>query len=150
MSPRRNPIALYAQGGLDQPVLSVSPHKLISMLFNGAQIAILKAEQALQTGDIAGMKKQIEAAIEIIDSGLRTSLSLRHGDCEAANLRALYLHMLQRLAEAKRSQDERPLQAVYTLLSDLKSAWQGVQPVSPVPVEIGYFARSAGRHWVNA
>ncbi len=150
MSPRRNPIALYAQAGLDQPVLSVSTHKLISMLFNGAQIAILKAEQGLQAGDISGMKKQIETAIEIIDSGLRTSLQIRDGDREAKNLRALYLHMMRRLSEAKLSQDSGTLHEVYRLLSDLKSAWQGATPVSPVPVEIAYFASSAGRHWVNA
>jgi len=150
MTPRRNTIALYAQGGLDQPVLSVSPHKLISMLFNGAQIAILKAEQGLHAGDLNGMKKQIETAIEIIDSGLRTSLQIRDGDPEAKNLRALYLHMMRRLSEAKLAQDGYKLQEVYRLLSNLKSAWQGVTPVGPVPPKLDYFTYSADRQWANA
>ncbi len=150
MSLHRSSILLYAEGGLDQPVMSMSPHKLISMLFNGAQIAILKAEEDLQCGDIGGMKKQISVAIEIIDSGLRTSLQIRNGDREAKNLRALYLFMMQRLSEAKLSQDRSQMQEVYKLLSDLKSAWQGVEPVSVTSMEIGYFARSDGRQWVNA
>jgi flagellar biosynthetic protein FliS len=75
------------------------------MLFNSAQIAILKAEQRLQAGNISGMKKQVETAIEIIDSGLRTSLQIRDSDRESKNLRALYLHMMRRLSEAKLSQD---------------------------------------------
>jgi len=149
MTYSRNSITLYAHGVLDTSVMSSSPDKLISMLFNAAQIAVLKAQQAMQADDETGRTSAIAKAIEIIDNGLRTSLRIRDADEQAHNLNRLYFHITQRLAQAEVSNDPAHLHEVLKLLSDLKSAWEGIKPLIAGRTELYYLPRSAGRTSVS-
>lgn len=124
----RNAAQAYAKVGLETGVISASPHKLIAMLFDGALLAIVKAEKHMRAGEIAEKGQAISHAMNIINQGLRASLKLKEGGELAANLNALYLYMGERLAEAHLKNDPALLQEVYRLLVDLKSAWDAIDP----------------------
>lgn len=121
----------YARVGLETGVTAASPHKLISMLFEGAQIAILRAQQHMQAGQIAEKGQAISKAISIIDSGLHASLNLEAGGEVAQNLDALYGYMTQQLTQAHLRNDPALLQEVHGLLTELKSAWDAIDPQLP-------------------
>ncbi len=146
MSFARNSISLYAHDVLDAPVMSSSPEKLIAMLFNGVQIAIVKAQQHIEAGDGTGRGNAIARAIEIIDNGLRTSLRIRDSDEMAQKLNALYLHITSHLRQADLTHDVRHLEMAFKLLSDLRSAWAGIKPLLSSRNEMHYLPRSAGRN----
>ena len=116
----------YANIGLETGVIAASPHQLITMLFDGAMAAILKAKNHIQNNQIAEKGETISKAIMIIDSGLRGGLNLDKGGNLAENLDALYSYMVQRLMEANLRNDPALLKEVYGLLNDLKSAWVGM------------------------
>ncbi len=116
----------YARVGLETGVMAASPHKLIAMLFDGALLAIVKAEKHMAAGEIAEKGKAISHAMNIIGQGLRASLNLKEGGELAENLNALYLYMGERLLEAHLKNDPAQLQEVYRLLLDLKSAWDAI------------------------
>lgn len=120
----------YRQVGLETSVHSANPHRLISMLFDGAMISVTKARQALLDGNVASKGMAIGKAVSIIDSGLRGGLNLQEGGELAANLRDLYSYLIQKLTEANLRNDVGSLDEVYRLLSDLKSAWDAINPAA--------------------
>ena len=65
----------YAKIELETGVLAASPHKLITMLFDGAKVAIDKAILHTQNKEIAAKGRAISHAISILNDGLRASLN---------------------------------------------------------------------------
>jgi len=124
----RNPAQAYARVGLETGVAAASPHKLIAMLFDGALIAIRKAEQHMRAGEIAEKGAAISKAMSIVDSGLRSVLNLKEGGEIAQNLNALYVYIYERLAQAHVKNDPELLQEAYKLLAELKSGWDAIGP----------------------
>ncbi|HEU4851113.1 MAG TPA: flagellar export chaperone FliS [Telluria sp.] len=116
----------YAKIGVETGVVAASPHKLISMLFEGAIVAIRAASQQMQAGDIEGKGKSISKAIDIIDNGLKASLDVKAGGEIAANLQALYQYMSSRLLEANLKNAPELLDEVKNLLADLAGAWEAI------------------------
>ncbi len=106
MDPNRSAAKAYARVGLETGVAAASPHKLIAMLFDGAMIAILRAQNHMQAGQIVEKGQAISKAISIIDSGLHASLNLEAGGEVAKNLDALYGYMTQQLGTGP--PEERP------------------------------------------
>ena len=123
-----NAARAYASVGLQSGAMSASPHKLISMLLEGAMIAILKARQHMATGNVTEKGTAINHAVSIIDSGLRDCLNIQDGGEIAQNLSALYSYMTQRLSVAHLENDPQKLQEVYKLLADLKTTWDAIAP----------------------
>jgi flagellar protein FliS len=119
----------YAQIGLEASVMNASPHQLVTMLFEGARSAILRAEILMDKKDIAGKGKSISHAILIIDGGLRDGLSRENGDPALVdNLEALYSYMVQRLLHANLHNDKSALHEVLHLLDDVADAWRQIGP----------------------
>lgn len=116
----------YAKVGIETGVVAASPHKLISMLFEGAIVAIRAASQHMQAGDIEAKGKSISKAIDIIDNGLKASLDIKAGGEIAANLQALYQYMSGRLLEANLKNAPELLDEVKALLTDVSSAWEAI------------------------
>jgi flagellar protein FliS len=127
----RNAARAYASVGVHTGAMAASPHQLISMLFEGAMIAILKARQHMAAANVLQKGIAINHAVSIIDSGLRGALNLREGGEIARNLDALYSYMTLRLTAAHRENDPAKLQEVYKLLADLKSTWEAIAPHCP-------------------
>lgn len=120
----------YAKVGVETGVIAASPHKLIVMLFEGAQIALNNALQYMAAGNIEEKGKAISKAIAIINSGLRASLDIRAGGEVAANLDALYEYMGNTLLKANLENKPELIQEVLTLLLDIKGAWDDITPAS--------------------
>lgn len=118
----------YAKVGVETGVASANPHKLIVMLFDGALIALGHAQQHMRARNISDKGRSISKTIDIIENGLRASLNRDAGGEIATNLDALYAYMSNRLVEANLANDLIILEEVKRLLSDLKSAWEAIQP----------------------
>ena len=121
-------INAYNKVGIDSGVASADPHKLISLLYQGALLAIANAKNSIVRGDIAARGKAISHAILIIDSGLSASLNKEVGGELALNLAALYEYMSHRLLAANISIDMQALDEVTRLLNELKEAWENIRP----------------------
>jgi flagellar secretion chaperone FliS len=115
----------YHNVDVDVKVSTSSPHKLISMLLEGAIKKIAIAAGAANRGDIMQRGNNISAAISIVDS-LRAALDHKTGGDVARNLEALYYYMERRLTEANRNADTSMMNEVSNLIKEIKSGWDNM------------------------
>ncbi|MFJ9452923.1 flagellar export chaperone FliS [Herbaspirillum sp. NPDC101397] len=118
----------YANIGVETGVIAASPHKLITMLFDGALVAIAMGQKYMSAGDIKNKGESITKAILIIESGLRASLNKNVGGEIAMNLDALYEYMGRRLLSANIENSQETLHEVHDLLDGLRDAWEQITP----------------------
>lgn len=118
----------YAKVGLESGALTADPHKLISMLFQGALLAIANAKNGMLRKDIPAKGAAISKAILIIGEGLQGSLDKNVGGELAQSLDALYSYMCARLVHANAHNDLAALDEISGLLNELKGAWDTIRP----------------------
>jgi len=118
----------YAQVDLQSRLAGATPHQLISMLFDGAHNAILRAQIYFDNGNIARRGEMISKAINIIDNGLRAVLDHEKGLEIAAELEQLYDYMSRTLLQANLNHDPEPLPHVDELLMNLALTWKEIDP----------------------
>ncbi|MDD2702202.1 MAG: flagellar export chaperone FliS [Sideroxydans sp.] len=118
----------YAKVGLESGALTADPHKLISMLFQGALLAIANAKNGMLRKDIPAKGAAISKAILIIGEGLQDSLDKNVGGELAQSLDALYGYMCARLVHANAHNDLAVLDEISGLLNELKDAWDTIRP----------------------
>lgn len=141
----------YGHVQLDGGVASASPHKLISMLYDGALVSITAAKVNMQQGQIEARGTAISKAIAIVDEGLKISVDTDAGGELAQNLIALYDYMSRRLLQANLKADAEALTEVESLLRELKSAWDAIgdvtvlKPAAQVATEPPKVAASYGK-----
>lgn len=121
-------INAYKNVGLETSVMSADPHKLITMLFQGALLAISAAKYEMQNRRMEAKGKAISKAIAIIGEGLQASLDMKAGGDIAQNLFGLYSYMVKRLVEANLNNDAAILDEVTRLLAELQDAWNTIRP----------------------
>jgi flagellar protein FliS len=121
-------IRSYQKVGIESAVTAADPHKLISMLYQGALLAVANARNGILRKDISSKGAAISKAIAIIDGGLNASLDKKVGGELAENLSSLYDYMGSRLLTANIKNDVAALDEVARLLTDLKSAWDSIRP----------------------
>ncbi len=121
----------YTRVGVESGVSAADPHKLISMLYQGALVAIANAKNGMMRKDVAVKGMGISKATLIIDDGLNASLDKEVGGELAINLSSLYDYMVSRLVAANLNDDLAALDEVARLLNDLKSAWDSIRPDPP-------------------
>lgn len=121
-----NPITAYQRTGVESGVESADPHKLILMLFEGAQQALAKAKLHIQRKEIAAKGEMISKAIMIIDHGLKASLDIDAGGDLALQLYSLYDYMTNRLLTANLQNDVQIINEISGLLSELHGAWAAI------------------------
>jgi flagellar protein FliS len=117
----------YAKIGVESGVNAADPHKLISMLYQGALLAIANAKNDITNENIPAKCSAISKAISIIDEGLNASLDKSVGGELVQNLSSLYEYMTMRLLTANLKNDMDALDEVARLLSDLKGAWESIR-----------------------
>jgi flagellar protein FliS len=120
----------YAQVDIDTGVLAASPHKLTTMLFDAALLALVMAQHHMKANEIEKKGKAISRAIMMIESGLRASLNKEAGGAIAENLDALYLYMGRQLLTANLKNQPELLVEVHSLLTDLRATWQAIDPAA--------------------
>ncbi|MDO9311379.1 MAG: flagellar export chaperone FliS [Nitrosomonas sp.] len=125
-SAMNNAVSAYQRIGVETGVESADPHKLILMLFEGAQEALAKARMHMQHNEIAEKGQMISKAIMIIDHGLKASLDMNAGGDLAIKLQALYDYMTHRLLVANIQNNTEIVNEVNMLLSELHGAWKEI------------------------
>ena len=120
----------YAQIDIDTGALAASPHQLTLMLFDAALLALVMAQQHMKAMEVENKGKAISRAIMLIDNGLRASLNKEAGGAIAENLNALYAYMGQQLLTANLNNQPELLLEVHSLLTDLRSTWQAIDPAA--------------------
>lgn len=143
----KNGASAYAKVGVETGVLAASPHRLIVMLFEGAETALRAALAQMGARDIPGKGRSISKAINIIDNGLRASLDTKAGGEIASNLEALYEYMNTRLLQANLNNSEEMVQEVLKLLGELKGAWESIAPAPAAANPGAPAARPAGQSY---
>jgi flagellar protein FliS len=118
----------YRQVGVETGVSAASPHRLVTMLFDGFNDAIAQARSALQQGRIEAKCKAITRAVRIVDEGLKASVDVDSGGPLAADLVALYRYVTVRLTEANLHNDSNALAECAALLEPVRSAWIAIDP----------------------
>lgn len=121
-----DPIASYRRMDLESDVLGADPHRLVVLLFDGAEAALGRAQTCLAAKDVNGKSEALLKAIEIINDGLAASLNLEAGGELAGNLKALYDYMVSRLIHANIHMDANAISEVQKLLGEIAGAWREV------------------------
>lgn len=121
-------INAYSKVGTESAVNGADSHELISMLFEGALLAIGDARNEISRNETAAKGKSISKAIAIIGEGLHASLDKRAGGELAKDLSSLYDYMVGRLVAANLHSDVAALDEVARLLTELAGAWSSIRP----------------------
>ncbi|MBT9521004.1 MAG: flagellar export chaperone FliS [Dechloromonas sp.] len=121
-----SPIASYQQISIESDVRGADPHRLIVLLFDGAEGALRQAQTRLAENDMKGKSDSLTKAIDIILSGLSASLDTEQGGDLAQNLKALYDYMVSRLIHANIHKDAAAIREVQGLLGEIASAWREI------------------------
>ena len=122
------PANAYAQLGVESAVRSADAHRLILLLFEGAQNALLLARLQGEQGNVSARGSAISKAIDIIANGLKVSLDLKQGGELAERLAALYDYMVSRLLWASLKNDLPVLDEISGLLEEIHGAWREIEP----------------------
>ncbi|WP_205201960.1 flagellar export chaperone FliS [Azonexus hydrophilus] len=123
-----SPAGVYAELGRDSDVRSADPHRLIVLLFEGAESAIAIARVHAEQGNHGERGTHISKAIDIISNGLKASLDIQQGGELAERLAALYDYMVSRLLWANIKNDIPTMDEVHGLLSEIHDAWNQIEP----------------------
>jgi len=121
-----NPAAAYRSAGIEAEALGTSPHGLITMLFDGALLAINLAKAHMLEHKTVEKAESINKAIDIIGSGLRAALNIKEGGELANNLDLLYEYVIMQLLKANMNNEPELLDESYRLLDQLADAWKQV------------------------
>ncbi|MDR0806656.1 MAG: flagellar export chaperone FliS [Enterobacteriaceae bacterium] len=121
-------INAYAQVSLESKLSGATPHQLISMLYEGAHNAILRAKIYSEQGNTARRGEMVSKAINIIDNGLRAALDHEKGKAIAADLEQLYEYMSRTLLQANLNNKPELFAHVDELLMRQAETWKEIAP----------------------
>lgn len=128
-APRRGPggrptAQSYANIGLETKVFSATPEELVSLLFDGARAAVLKAKLHLENNQIAERGESISKAVDIVETGLKSSVNKEKGGEVANHLIASYDLIVYHLMQANLHADLDRLNIAEQMLTTLSDAWK--------------------------
>jgi flagellar secretion chaperone FliS len=134
-SPFANPNAaraklggLYAQVGVETGMTSASPHRLVSMLFEGYMESLARARGAMRDGLVAAKGQAITRAVSIVEEGLRGALNRDAGGQLSQDLDDLYNYIAMRLTLANVRNDANMLDECQRLMQPVQEAWEAIAP----------------------
>ncbi|AGB77703.1 MULTISPECIES: flagellar export chaperone FliS [Pseudocitrobacter] len=114
----------YAQIGVESAVMSASQSQLVTMLFDGALSALVRARLFMQDNQLEGKGLSLSKAINIIENGLKVGLDENSRDELTLNLVSLYSYMVRRLLQANLHNDVAAVEEVEGLLRNIADAWK--------------------------
>ena len=120
---------MYSKVGLETDVEAASPHRLVSMLFDGVFDAMNQAKGAILNGNNEIKNRALSRSVRILDEGLKASLNMQAGDL-ATDLRDLYAYTCMRLTYANLHSDPAAIEECQRLLSPIRDAWMAIAPVT--------------------
>lgn len=101
-------------------VETMTPGKLLLMLYDGILLNLTKARESITANDVSRAHVHIIKAQNIIIE-LMCTLNMDYKISES--LYSLYEYMHQRLVEGNIRKDEEPLAEVEAMISDLRQTW---------------------------
>ncbi len=113
---------LYSRVGIETDVGNASPHRLVTLLFEGVFSAMSQARAAIGAGDIGLKARCLSRAVRILDEGLKAALDMEAGQL-AADLRDLYTWMCLRLTHANLHSDLKAIEECQRVLAPVRDAW---------------------------
>jgi len=122
-----SPISSYQKISLESEIQGADPVHLITLLFDGAQAALEKAQAQLAVNDFRGKSDSLTKAILIIVEGLSASLNVEQGGEVAERLQAVYSYMVSRLIHANAQKDAAAIAEVLQLLGEIAGAWKEIR-----------------------
>ena len=108
-----------------QQVMTASPAKLISMLYDKAILSLKEAVAAIEKGDIEARWRANKKAMDIIGH-MWSTLDLEKGGEIARNLDGLFSFMLARLPRVDIENDPEVANQVIELLEPLRRSWHDI------------------------
>jgi flagellar secretion chaperone FliS len=125
----------YKSVGVSTTVEGASPHKLITMLYDGLLKHLRLAKAHMLKGELGNKAAALSKAMSILDQGLRASLDDEKGGDISARLRALYDYSERQLVLANARNDVSRVDEVIALIEPLRAAWVGIatQAGQPAP-----------------
>lgn len=114
-------IASYARNQYQEMQVQTTPERLVVMLYDGAILALERAQGAMRQGDLALQASSLQKAQEIIGH-LMGTLNLSVGQI-AHDLHRIYRGCLEKLLKAHVYDDITAVQEVSSVLSDLRVGW---------------------------
>lgn len=108
---------------LTQEVMTASPAKLVSMLYDKVVLSLKEVIAAIEAGDIEGRWKANKRATEIL-THMWSTLDVEKGGEIAQNLESLFAYMLSRLPDVDFQNDPEPAREVMELLEPLRESWR--------------------------
>jgi flagellar protein FliS len=116
----------YQRVSVETAVSQASPHQLVNLLLEGLLRNVGSARAAMQRGDVAAKGKHINAAVRILDEGLKPALDLAKGGDLAANLNGLYGYCSLRLTEGNLRNDDAALADVIRVIEPVADGWKQI------------------------
>ncbi len=136
----RNASAIYQQNNVQGVVENADPHKLVSLLLEGAIDHIVKARGNIVHHVVAAKGNNIARAVAIVGA-LRDSLDHNVDPALCQRLDSLYEYVTRRLLFAQLNDDEAALDEVVRLLTPVREGWQAVRGARTPAVEMASAAR---------
>lgn len=116
----------YGAVNVESDIESADPHRLVTMLLDGALVRVAKAKVEIEQGQFEEKITHLTQAVAIVDS-LRASLNFELGGEIVANLEALYDYITTQLVLANSKNSVEILDEVSQLLKEVSDAWSGIR-----------------------
>lgn len=104
---------------------TASPHRLISMLYDGALRFMNQSIANVQAQDIAATNLSLSRAQDIINE-LIACLNFEQGNEIATSLNNLYRYINDLLIQANIQKKVEPIQEAIVIVKDIRDAWQTI------------------------
>lgn len=134
--PRASNVSAYQSAAAHGGVAASDPHRLVTMLMDGALERISRARGCMERNDVAEKVRLLNRAVAIIGE-LHNSLDFSAGGPLASNLGDLYDYMCRCLLQSNATNSVRQLDEVSGLLAGIREAW------CMIPVDVRNAARSS-------
>ena len=106
-------------------VEQADPHTLISLVMQHILGNLAAAKGAIERKDIENKNKMLGKVIGLIGE-LQDSLDMEKGGEISINLYNLYGYMISQVSQANIKNSGEPLTEVISLISEIKSGWDGI------------------------
>lgn len=136
MRANQKAIASYGDVKVTTGVATANNVQLIQMLFDGLLESLATAKGHIQNGAIVDKGKSIARASRIV-LGLQGALDFERGGDLANNLNELYGYVTRRLLYVNARNDLDALDEIYSLMNEIRSAWEGVPDLIPAAPRAG-------------
>lgn len=104
---------------------TASPHRLITMLYEGAIRFGNQTVGFIENGDIEGKNRSIQRFQDIIYE-LISCLNFNEGKEIANNLYALYTYVLELSTRSNIDKTTEPLKEAISIITEIKSSWEQI------------------------